>query len=80
MLVKEVVVLDQLEIKFTPMSNNTNIEFYFSLDYNVSEITNEINKALREDYWHSTIEPIGDWTRVPIVKHKLKLIRANLFD
>jgi len=80
MLVKEVVVLDQLETKFIP-HKNTNLEFYFAIDFNLDEIVHEINKYMVENFWSANyVELEGDWTRVPVVRHKLKLVRANLFD
>ncbi len=55
-------------------SNYTNREFYFNTDYTIEEITEEINK---NNFRCCSLEPQGDWTRVPVIKHKLKLIQNS---
>ena len=65
-----------MEIKFTP-NLKTNLEFYFDIDYTTDEMTYEINKYIKEHFWFGQkIELEGDWTRVPVVKHKLKLVHC----
>ena len=63
-------------IEFVKFTNNThtNQEFCFSTDYTIEEMTEEINK---NDFWLHSLEPQGDWTRVPVIKHKLKLVQSS---
>ena len=70
------------EINFIS-DTNTNLEFYFAEDFSLNEMCEEINKFITDELFINKYDTIvvGDWTRVPIVKHKIKLIRAyDLWD
>lgn len=74
----------QQEIRFIPKTaEDTIINFcYDSDDYSIEEVVDEIQKYLTKRFTlhKEDITLKGDWTRVPEVKRKFKIIRVyNLF-
>ncbi len=64
-------------------TNNTKLEFYFDTDFTLNEMVEEINRYQRDTFlgFNKNIDLEGDWTRVPQVKHKLKLVHCpGLWD
>lgn len=69
----------QQEIKFTP-NTSMNITLYFDADYfYVGEIPDEVNKFIRDNflYRNNSIEFDGDWTRVPVIRRKWRLVQDS---
>lgn len=57
------------------------MDFSFSTDYSLEEITQEINKFIIENYilTDNSFRLEMDLTEAPVVKHKVKFIRAKLW-
>lgn len=76
------------QITYTPNTNKDKIiSFYFSTDYNIEEIVDEIqrfitkNSCINYDGIYTIDEKLkGNWTKVPEIKYKLKLIKAKLWN
>lgn len=63
-------------------STETKLEFYFDTDYTIEEMKDEIKEHIMKSFWCTTYTELeGDWTRVPVIRHKLKLVHCpGLWD
>jgi len=69
-------ILANLDRVFRKDNGVIHLEFYFDSDYTIEEIEHEVQRKLRS---FNDMRSFGDWTTVPEVRHKLKVMRVKYF-